>query len=189
MRRKLITGSLLLLGFQLSSSPAAAKCAGQVPTRQTIADASAVFVGTVVELENMKRWATVEVVDVWSGSVDAVVVVRAGPKDPPGPISAASDIDREYRLGQEYLFVPYHGEGARFRDNNCTSTTRYETRLDRLRPASAAYVSPTPDGTPARDVDETRGDGAGSNAWWIGAAALISGLGASMLFFRTRRPD
>ena len=176
-----------LVTVLLNASPAVASCAGPVPIRRAIDDAPAVFVGTVTELENMRRWATVEVTDVWKGMVDDVVEVRAGPKDPPGPISTVTSIDRHYRRGREYLFVVYRGRGSPFRDNNCSRTTRYEPRLDRFRPASAIHPTPSvSEGETPSDALGTERNAGGSKAWWIGGAAVLAALGAGMLLFLRR---
>jgi hypothetical protein len=177
---------LAILVLQLQAVPAAASCAGPVPIPQAMQEASAVFVGTVVGLENMRRWATVEISDTWKGPVEDVVEVRAGPKDPPGPISAASSVDRYYRRGVEYLFVVYKGRGGVYRDSNCSATTRYKPQLQRFRPASATSASPSPVETelpPAANEDEE--DGASSTWWWIaGGVALVLGVAVGIV---TRR--
>jgi hypothetical protein len=153
---------------------------------QAIEEASAVFVGTVVGLENMRRWATVEISDTWKGPVEDVVEVRAGPKDPPGPLSAASSVDRYYKRGLDYLFVVYQGKGGAYRDSNCSRTTRYKARLQRFRPVSATSASPSPGETePAPTANEKEGNGTSSSRWWI-AGGVVLALGVALAFL-TRR--
>ena len=144
--------------------------------------APAVFVGTVAAVENHGTWAIVDVIEVWKGVVDDRVEVRAGPKDPPGPISVATSVDRSYREGKTYLFLPYAGSGGRFKDNACTATSVYRPELERLRPASLAGPSPSPspssdtgppsEGGPSMFVMVVMGAGA------IGLAVLVRKLRA-----------
>ena len=183
VRRGAAAVVLLALSVPLIATTAAAKCAAPPPMPRAIEDAFAVFVGTVTRLENMRRWATVEVSDVWKGPVAGVVEVRAGPKDPPGPISAASSVDRRYKRGIDYLFVVSR-PGARFRDSSCSATTRYRPRLDRFRPVSAIGTSPSPTGTPLPRHREAGGGDSPSSVWWI--MATVVGL-ASIAGMALRR--
>ena len=118
---------------------------------QAISESAATFVGTVSALENGRRWATVDVLEVWKGETRLTpeVIVKAGPKDPPGPGGVATSIDRYYRLGETYLFVVYGGQGSTFRDSNCSRTTRFSPELARFRPASAE-TSPAAEPSPSR---------------------------------------
>lgn len=136
-RRKGLTGLLAVAGVILLPSVATASC-GEVPSiGKGMADARTVFVGTVIDVENARRWVRVEVEDVWKGKVGDQAEVRAGPADPPGPISSASSIDRTYKLGETYLFVLWDRTSP-FSDSSCSATTRWGPRL--------AQFDPTPEG-------------------------------------------
>jgi hypothetical protein len=117
----LAAGLVLLL-----AAPARASCAAPLSVRKAIKQAPSVFVATVVDVTNGKRWATVDVEEVWKGpELASEVDIRAGPKDPPGPVSAASSVDRTFDRGARYLFIPYKGYGSVFYDNACTRTARF----------------------------------------------------------------
>lgn len=61
------------------------------------------LVGKVIETTNEDRWATVDVEEVWTGErITAVVEIKAGPADPPGPASVASSNDRTFDEGARY---------------------------------------------------------------------------------------
>jgi hypothetical protein len=121
--------------------PAAASCAPPEAFPEAIKNAPAAFVGTVTGTANRSRWATVRVEEVWKGTELAEgeeVEVRAGPKDPPGPGGSATSVDRAYRTGTRYLFVPYKRPShAIFTDNACTRTSEFRPRLERFRPELA----------------------------------------------------
>ncbi len=135
---------LLLVGFiaagPLYLSPAAlASCVMPPPMPQAIRDARTVFVGTVVELENNGRLATVEVEEIWKGSdVPATVRVTGADLD----TGAVTSVDRSFELSGRYLFVPFDRKKDVFLDNACTSTTSYREGLARFRPSSAETPSP-----------------------------------------------
>lgn len=177
--------------FGASVVPVHASCAPPMPIPRAIEISPAVFVGTVAELENADRWAIVDVIEVWSGTVDDRVEVRGGPKDPPGPLSSATSVDRSYKLGETYLFVVERGSGSTFRDNICTSTTPYKPELDRFRPASA-------EDTEGAEGDRSPGPGQpvdlepvsdGSGPWLVAGVAagviVIAGIGG--LWLRKKR--
>jgi hypothetical protein len=181
--KRLFATALLLLGsVPFLGTAARASCIAPPPIPKAIRQAPAVFVGTVVEVTNMRRWVTVEVSDVWKGDVEDLVEVRAGPKDPPGPGGVATSVDRHYRLGETYFFVPYKATGPIFRDTNCSRTTRYEPALDRFKPASAQ--TPSPSETEREPSSQEESDG-GSLVWWL-AGALVALFGAGLLL-RSRR--
>lgn len=188
MRRT--TGALallpsLLLALVAVAGPARASCMPPAPYEQAIEEAPAVFVGEVVHLENERRWATVDVHEVWKGrNVSPTVEVRAGPKDPPGGLSTITSVDRHYKAGRSYLFVPYKRNAGIFRDNACTRTTLYRSKLDRFRPAGAAAPSPTVH-APA-DEDPSPERGATSLLLWstIGLGIVLT---AVAYWVKTRR--
>lgn len=184
-----VTAATLLsvLAVQLLSVPARASCVGPVPMPTAIKDAAAVFVGTVTEVTNRRRWATVEVTDAWKSDVDTEVEVRAGPKDPPGPSSSASSIDRTYRLGQTYLFIVYRGNGSIFRDSNCSRTTRYRPGLERFRPGFVA-ASPLPITSAQASPRGGESERVATSDWWIwgGTIVLVVLVGAGIFLRRGR---
>lgn len=155
---------------------ATASCARPPPLPVVLEDAPVVFLGTVVETANADRWATVDVDEVWKGDVSARVEVRAGPKDPPGPLNAASSVDRTFRTGIRYLFVP-ESATAPYRDSSCTATRRYRSGLGRLRPEDARRSV----GPPL----EPRGDDA-SALPWIALAAVVIAAGVAVMRLRPR---
>jgi hypothetical protein len=106
----LAAGLVLLL-----AALARASCAAPLSVRKAIKEAPSVVGATVVDVTTGKRWATVEVEEVWKGpELPSQVEIRAGPKDPPGPVSAASSVDRTFDREERYLFVPYKGSGSVF---------------------------------------------------------------------------
>jgi len=150
MKRLLVTLTVFAGVLAVAASPAAASCAEIPPVKKAIADADILFVGTVVETTNDDRWATVEVEEVWKGGdIADVVEVRAGPPDPPGPISVAGSNDRTYRAGVRYLFFPYGAKGDILQDSACSRTTRLTRAVERFRPASMERPTPAPEPTPA----------------------------------------
>lgn len=185
--KRLLATALLVLGLvPFLGTTAHASCIGPAPIRKAIRQAPAVFVGTVVVVTNMRRWVTVEVSDVWKGDVEDLVEVRAGPKDPPGPGGVATSVDRHYRLGETYFFVPYRAAGSIFRDTNCSRTTRYEPALDRFKPASAQTPSPS---DTERETSSQDDENDGESVWWWLAGALVALLAAGLLLRRrSQRP-
>lgn len=143
---------MAVLSVLVLPSSARASCISPPPFPQAIENAPAVFVGEVVDLSGRGRWATVEVLEVWSGGeLPQRVEVRAGPRRK----NVASSVDRHFKLSREYLFLPYERNGSVFKDNACTRTTRFRPELARFRPQSVSEPSPTPPpGTSPRDVDE-----------------------------------
>lgn len=188
-RRRRFASLVVLFTFgivPLIATPAHASCAELPPMRKAIREAPAVFVGTVVHTENMGRWVIVDVSEVWKGDVEPELEVRAGPKDPPGPMGVASSVDRHYRDGETYLFLPYRGDGKVFGDNSCTRTTLYRPQLDRFKPAGAFEPTGSPTSGPfANDLEPETGQT--SLAPWLILGALIGVFGLTWLFVRSRR--
>lgn len=185
-----VLGAALLLAassWYLVAQPARASCGGPTPMRQAIDSSRATFVGTVAGLENRRRWATVDVLETWKGpQFPGEVVVKAGPKDPPGPTMVASSIDRTYILGQTYLFVVYGGKGAVFRDSNCSRTARFDERLARFRPTSAE-VDPTPSSSVA-DSDPNFAEEGRPVVLLAAVIVAVGAIAAAVLLLRIRRP-
>jgi hypothetical protein len=129
------------------------------------------FVGAVTGLRNDGRTATFRVEEVWRGSVNETVVVRGGP-----PGNAMTSVDRFYEAGVRYLVVPYSATGDILRDNACSSTQVYTSKLDRFRPAGSSAPLPTaePPSTSPAPADRPA-DGGGR----LPAIALIIGAVAA----------
>lgn len=184
MRRALAAASLAVLSTVLTAPTAVwASCAGPAgpggaATLKAQVDAApTVFVGTVVGTSNNDRVARVHVETVWRGSVLSVVTVSGTPD----PNSGATSVDRTFKAGQRYLFVPYSNSSP-FQDNSCSATQAYSTQLDSLRPATAQPPAPGSDG-----LDPT---GLAFLPLWIWPAfggLLIAGGIAGWLLFRSVR--
>lgn len=180
MRRAALLSILCPVIAAAAASPAVASCAAPPPLARAIEDAPTVFVGTVTDTSNDDRWAVVDVSDVWKGDVAAQVEVRGGPENPPGPTNVASSIDRTFRDGETYLFLPRDDGDTVFRDDSCSSTTRYRESFERLRPAGVQAPETPPGPAPAPAPDE------GTSMWWA-AAALVAALAAGAVLFRRSR--
>ncbi len=120
---------------------ALASCAPLPAIEQAIADAPAVFTGTVVALEGDDRLARVAVDEVWKGDVGATAVVRGAEQIEPGMFTS---VDRTYEKGARYLFVPRRMAGEQFADDGCTLTQLYTADLEAFRPADARVIAPPP---------------------------------------------
>jgi len=164
--------------------PVAASCAGlagpgsAATLRAQLADAPAVFVGTVLSTSDHDRIARVRVESVWKGSpVPALVTVSGTPE----PDSAATSVDRTFRAEQRYLFAP-SSPGSPFQDNSCSATQAYSPALAALQPATARPPQPGSDGL--------AGDSPAPLLLWPWSAAAlgmaIGGLGWWWLLVRRR---
>ena len=163
----------------LAAGAAHASCAVPPPIGRAVDEADIVFIGTVTQTTNDDRWATVEVQEVWKGEgIEAVVEVKSGPADPPGPVSPVSSTDRTFEEGVRYLFFPYRVDNE-LHDDDCTNTTRYRDGLDRFRPRAVhAPIDPIHD-----DVVEP-------NRSWVPYALAGAGAGfvvALIIVFARRR--
>ena len=156
--RSLLVVTIAGAGLVLLPSLAQASCALPPSMEEGIEASRATFVGTVSAVENYRRWATVDVLEVWNGEVESEVVVKGGPKDPVGGDHVVTTVDRSYRVGKTYLFVVYAGNGSVFRDNICSLTTAFGPQVARFRPASATLSpdpTPTPTGVDLEPEEET----------------------------------
>ena len=114
----------------LAADPAAASCGKPGPMQQRLQEATVVFVGRVVTTTNKGRTAHVRVEQVWKGApVSDRVTVKGGPDDE----SARSSVDRSFRAGVRYLFVPERA-GAQYRDTSCSATVEYSGALAQFVP-------------------------------------------------------
>lgn len=179
LRRFGLATILGIAGVIAAPSSALASCVLPPPFPEAIREAPSVFVGTVVDLRDRDRTATVEVRDVWKGDgIESEVEVRGGVIRENGFTS----VDRTFELSREYLFVPHRRTGSVFRDNACTRTTAFRTELNRFRPASAGEPSPTPaPDSPPPAVDQ---DNDGTRWLVVGAGLLGAALIAIVLLRR-----
>ncbi len=169
---------LALAAMILASSPAAASCAALPALDEHLALADAVFVGTVIGLNNADRTALVSVEEIWHGpTLDGTVTVHGGPDDP----STFTSVDRTYVDGGRYLFAVTSVEGS-LRDDGCSATREWTPDLADLRPSEFSRPAATNQHDEPGPLPLT--------AIIVGSAVLVIAA-ASLLAFRTRRnvPD
>jgi hypothetical protein len=181
VKRLLAVAAIALGSVPFLGGSAGALCVRLPPMKKAIEQAPIVFVGTVVEVGNMTRWATVEVEEVWKGNVAARVEVRGGAEDPPGGMGQVSSVDRDYRVDQKYLFAPYEGSGEVFLDNACTATTPYKPSMEAFRPEGAGPPAGG-EGAAGRPIAPTSDT---SYVPWL-VAAGVAALAAGLLAWRFR---
>lgn len=147
MKKMRVVTFWILSVFIVTAGPASASCLMPPPLKEAIAQSPVVFVGEVLKSSNSDRTATVQVIEIWKGSVpEGTVEVLGGPEAD----NTATSVDRTFEAGVTYLFVLYQGmKDGRFQDNSCSSTRPYKDHYDSLRPASAQVLSPNSGG---RDV-------------------------------------
>jgi hypothetical protein len=169
--------AVLLLGV-LPPSQALASCAMIPAVGDAVAKAEIVFVGTVTATAQRDLWATVSVEEVWNGpDLPAVVQVQGGQGG-----NVATSVDREFKQGFKYLFVPTSLQNDVLIDNACSSTMVWEDALGALRPSSAR---PPIGGTPL----EPAGFDLSGLIGPIGVALAVSAaLLAVGLLARSRQP-
>ena len=137
MRIRLLSLASLALVWLALPAAAAADCELPGPIEEELSTAALAFVGTVVSTNGPT--ATVAVREQWIGGVADTVELRGMGPDP----GTFSEDDREWTVGQRYLFLPILHEGA-IRDNICTATTPWTPELEALRPADARIVEAEP---------------------------------------------
>ena len=127
-----------------AASPVAAACASV----QAMADAmlsgnATVFVGTVVNLDNEDRWATVLVDERWHNAdgIPDTVFVHGSPE-----AGVTSSEQRVYAPGR-YVFAVTNA-GPNYEDSTCTATTAWSDDLARYRPGDVAVAPGTASGSP-----------------------------------------
>lgn len=189
-RSALLVAAVTATVLGVHMTPALGSCAMPAGSlRERLQAAEIVFVGSVISTDAGGSVATVAVESVWRGAVDDNVVVR-GSEGAPGTISS---VDRSYQEGRRYLFVPWRGNGQRFRDNSCTDTRPWRARYAPLRPASATDVtpeaSPAAPESPSSDGTAAGSAGAGPPVLLVvtGAAALLGAAAVVALAARRRR--
>ena len=125
-----VTGIDLMQPYGVSASCAVTPSLSSTLTRSPI-----VFVGTVISTRNESRTAVVRVTDIWRGKyVQRRVIVYGSYVTG----HAATSVDRYFRKGITYLFVPQSNRRrSPFIDNICTATRRYKASLAKYRPRGA----------------------------------------------------
>lgn len=167
MKQLLIVTVLAMAASIGTVSSAQASCASSpgsgVTTLASQIDAAPMaFVGTVVATSNGDRIARVRVESIWNGPVIPTWVTVSGT---PEQGSAATSVDRTFKVGQRYLFVPFTASSP-FQDNACSATQPYSSELDALRPATAQAPGPGSDGL-------NPSSGSSLSLWiWPGLAGL-----------------
>jgi hypothetical protein len=176
MKRLLIV-TVLAFGASIGTvSNAQASCASPpgsgVTTLASQIDAAPIaFVGTVIGTSNTDRVARVKVESIWNGPVIPTFVTVSGTPDRG---SAATSVDRTFKVGQRYLFVPFTSSPP-FQDNACSPTRAYSSELDALKPAIVQAPGPGSDG-----LDPT---GSSLSFWiWPGLAGLAALFVAAAIF-------
>ena len=171
LRRLHVAAATLPLAlWLLVPAPVAASCAMPIPIEEAIRAGQVVITGTVTATENMGRWATVEVHEIWKGpDLPATVAVLGGP----GP-GTASSIDRSFNAGARYLFVLAMDEQGQLHDNSCSATAEMAAGENQLRPKDFR----TPVAAETTDTGPDLGGviGAGAVALVVAAALLVVGL-------------
>ncbi|GAC1345706.1 MAG: hypothetical protein NVSMB29_20010 [Candidatus Dormibacteria bacterium] len=183
MRRLLVASILVVGGLSALPHAAAASCArplgagGATTTLQArLAEAPAVFVGTVASTRNNARVARVQVESVWKGSPIPSRVTVSGTPD---QSSAATSVDRTFRAGERYLFAPSSATSP-FQDTNCSATQPWSPDLAVLKPAAAVPPSPGSDG-----LEPT---GLAATPVWIPAGVAVVILVAGAAAWLLHRP-
>ena len=176
------------------SQPAAASCMVLPQLSKALADAPVVFVGTVVETKHDGRVATVEVEQVWKGSVGALVVVNGGgasitemERAEANGEALATSVDRAYENGVRYLVLPWHVRGQVMSDNACSSTQPYTAKLaSHAPPGTTPPADKNADAAPA-GLASTTSQGNGVQTWQIVLVALGMAVVVALAFTVTRR--
>lgn len=168
---------LLAAAFLGHPDTAAASCAfagGGDP----IANAPLAFVGSVVSTDDGGRRALVRVESIWRGpALPAQVEVIGSPASG----SAATSVDRTYRAGQRYLFVPVPGVPIKppFMDNACSAT----------QPLTPALAAQSP--ADARPPELGGVDGPSGTPWSLAALVAVGAVSIGAIAFwvwRRRAP-
>jgi len=120
-------------GFQ--PEHAIASCAVSRPLGQALKAAPVIFIGKVITTTNQGRRASVHVLDIWRGGhIPRRVTVWGSPSYG----QEATSVDRTYRRGAVYLFIPSATRTSPpYDDNACSSTRLYTARIARFRPPDA----------------------------------------------------
>ncbi len=161
------------------SGAAVASCFASGPLEEAVATAPVVFVGTVTATSNSDRTAQVRVESVWKGPrLPRHVEVQGSPAHEPGVLTT---VDRRFRIGQRYLFVPLaERHGPTFVDNACSSTIEYSGAVARYAPD--ALKAPESPAVPSG------GHGDSGVSVWLGVviAAAVVGVAIGLVVVARR---
>ena len=183
MKRSIFIACCSVLMSVTGVSPAVASCIQLPRLSESLATSQLVFVGEVVEVTNNDRTATVEVIEIWKGSVPEGTVEIVGGAE---GANTASSVDRTYRAGVVYLFVPDRRmKDGRFSVSSCSPTRPYRDRFDRLRPATAQIVSDGDRGESG--TDDSQGVSSPLVPIILGGAALLVLISLAGYLARKRR--
>ena len=128
MRPAVVLAAIVATLF--AADPAEASCGPSAPTPQRLQEATVAFVGRVETTTNEGRTAHVRVEQVWKGApVSDRITVQGGPDDE----NARSSVDRSFRAGVRYLFMPERA-GGQFRDTSCSGTVEYSSAVAQFVP-------------------------------------------------------
>lgn len=141
--RALVAMSLVATAALIATPGIAlADCMAPPAFDAAVETADIIVVGTVTEVVNAKRWATVSVEEIWRGpDLPATLLIKGGPD-----ANAASSVDRSFEVGQRYVFFPYVAVDTEplpgvaaggLADNSCTSTQVWDDSMAAFRPADA----------------------------------------------------
>ncbi len=202
--RAVLTTTVLAAGFVFNmTSVAVASCAEPLSFEEATGQATAVFVGTVVESDFGGRVATFEVTEVWKGSVPAEVVVNGGPavrdleEARANGLDLATSVDRSYLLGGTYVVFAQGTEGGVLFDNSCSNTRELTDEIADLRPDTATVPAPLEpvattaspvDGAPPAATTAPNTTSESINRWWLaGLAAAAVAASATVVARRRHR--
>lgn len=142
LRGAATVATAVMILFALPAASAVASCAMAPPIEEHLRLADAVFVGTVHQVTNENRTATVEIHEIWTGpDLPASVVVHGGQEE------MTTSGDRLFEAGIRYLFAVATHDG-RLEDNGCSATQPWTDQLIELRPEEPRLpmASPEADG-------------------------------------------
>lgn len=152
-------------------------CAPPPSMAEVVTTAPVVFTGTVEEVRDGGREATVSIIRIWRGApLPPKVQVR-------GTVATQSKVqtahDRSYAQGATYLFVPTSGTRPHFVEDSCSPTALLDGTLAALQPRDGGSL---PSG--ASQLSRSPTDPTKVLPLAIGAVAFV-GLGSLLL--RARR--
>jgi len=126
------------LAETFAPGPVIADCQMAPPIEEAVRTAELAFVGTVTEVANGGRSASVRVEEVWRGGEMPASVTVLGGMDPAQPM----EDDRTFEAGVRYLFLPFAID-RQLVDNICSATRPWVDELEAVRPAGVQTPAPT----------------------------------------------
>jgi hypothetical protein len=174
----LVTAGLALAVAAPAHAETFPGCPEALPIRDAVAAAPIAFLGTVTDVKDEDRLATVEVIRIWRGAPLPPKVEVRGTVATQAKVHTA--LDRSYAKGATYLFLPTSGRKPHLVENQCSATTLLTGELAALQPPGGGEL---PSGV--SDVSPTRTDYARLLPLAIGGVAFV-GLGTALLLARRR---